>query len=63
MALAQIGARLLAGGEAVVDMPPVIGTGLGRVELACSAASIACSTRSTFGQPDWRSRISPPGRT
>ena len=26
-------------------------------------ASIACSTRSTFGQPAMRSRMSPPGRT
>ena len=44
-------------------MPPVIGTGVGRIDAERSTASIACSTRSTFGQPEWRSRISPPGRT
>jgi hypothetical protein len=32
MALARIGARFVAGGEPVVDMPPMIGTGLGRID-------------------------------
>ena len=32
MALAQIRARLLTSREAVVDMPPMIGTGLNRVD-------------------------------
>ena len=59
----RVGARLVAGRKSVLDMPPVIRTGIGRIDAGASTASIACSTRSTFGQPERRSRISPPGRT
>jgi hypothetical protein len=60
MAVCGVGARRFARSEPVVELPPVIGTGIGRIDVEPSTASIAWSTRSTLGQPDRRRRISPP---
>ena len=52
MSVARVRARFVSGGQAVVDMAPVIRTGVGGSMPIASTASIACSTRSTLGQPD-----------
>ena len=63
MALERVGARLLAGGQAVVDVPPVIRRDVAGIDAERFHRVDGRSTCSTFGQPSIRSRISPPGRT
>ena len=59
----RVGARFLAGGHSVVNMPPVVGRDRCGIDAETSIASIARSTRSTCRQPSSLSRMSPPGRT
>ena len=64
MTFRRVGSRGLAGEEPVMDMAPVVRAGVRRIDAGASrTASIACSTCSTFGQPESRRRLSAPGRT
>ena len=46
-----------------MNVMPVVGRGVGRIDAERFDSIDQLQTRSTFGQPDRRKRISPPGLT
>jgi hypothetical protein len=60
---ACIRSRLLADGQAVVDVPPMVGRGVSRIDPAGFDGVDRPQNVVDLGKPSMRRRISPPGRT
>jgi hypothetical protein len=63
MSAVRIGSWQFTGEETIVDVPPVLGRGVRRIDSECLNTIDCLRTFSTFGQPLRWSRLSPPGRT
>jgi len=63
MAIQCVGARLFAGREPVVELPPMIGTGVGRIDTELLDGIDGLEHPLDLDHPETRRKISPPGRT
>ncbi len=63
MALHRVGARRLAGDKAVVNVPPMIGRDLGRIDISGLDHVDELEHALHLRPPSTRSRVSPPGVT